>query len=243
MHADRHVKNHEFTLVELLVVIAILASLLLPALGRARETARATVCASNLRQAGVALHLYASDHDGKLPQSVGPRCWTIVLTPYFNCGAGSFGREWLRCPSAPPDDGYFTYGGSTGYQLSLRVPFVYGVAWPLHWAPNHLVCTRLDSLLPSGMMMADSLPDSKSSNLLNPWAHVQWIFHADSTGDGVLDMGAYERFLGGVNVRHGDTHNPENGRANALFPDGSVRAASYREVTENRGRNDLWRNM
>jgi prepilin-type N-terminal cleavage/methylation domain-containing protein/prepilin-type processing-associated H-X9-DG protein len=59
-----------FTLVELLVVIsiiALLAALLLPALGRAKESARATVCLSNLHQVGLALQMYVSDNNNKLP--------------------------------------------------------------------------------------------------------------------------------------------------------------------------------
>ncbi len=59
-----------FTLIELLVVIAIIAlliSILLPALQRARQQARMTVCVSNLRGQGQALHEYADDYDGRLP--------------------------------------------------------------------------------------------------------------------------------------------------------------------------------
>lgn len=59
-----------FTLLELLLVIAtitILAALLLPALTRAREKARQTVCAGQLKQLGLGFSMYADDNDGCLP--------------------------------------------------------------------------------------------------------------------------------------------------------------------------------
>lgn len=60
-----------FTLIELLVVVAVIAILigvLLPALGRARESGRATACGSNLRQLGVGLTAYFGDYSDTLPQ-------------------------------------------------------------------------------------------------------------------------------------------------------------------------------
>src|ERR1700749_4722203 len=84
-------KNRAFTLLELLVVIAIIAimaSLLLPALSRAKDQSHQTVCLSNLRQVNSAIRFYAEDNQDSLP--VLP-----IPNPYPN-GVGAYYKEMVK---------------------------------------------------------------------------------------------------------------------------------------------------
>ena len=67
-------KKKSFTLIELLVVIAIiaiLAAMLMPALQQARDTAKGSTCASNMKQLGVAEALYQADFIWMVPSRAG----------------------------------------------------------------------------------------------------------------------------------------------------------------------------
>lgn len=99
-------KKH-FTLIELLVVIAIisiLASLLLPALGRAREQARGVACLGNMRQMGLVFQLYADSHDDLLVYQMtydgATKGWSsIILRSEDPWSTGMAERELAVCPN------------------------------------------------------------------------------------------------------------------------------------------------
>lgn len=106
-----------FTLIELLVVIAIiaiLAAILFPVFARAREKARQSSCASNMRQIAMALLMYRSDHDETQPESSPDTdlsqldscdytyTWRACILPYVK------NRQIFICPTAPQNDGFVT---------------------------------------------------------------------------------------------------------------------------------------
>lgn len=80
-----------FTLVELLVVIAviaILAALLLPALGKARETAYRSQCMNSIRQVNSAVGLYCDDYNGQLPVLASPPPTKLLMNYYLTSYLG-----------------------------------------------------------------------------------------------------------------------------------------------------------
>lgn len=83
-----------FTLIELLVVIAIiaiLAAILFPVFAQAREKARQTTCASNLKEIALAIVMYAQDFDETFPMANYPLAganfiWSGMVEPYVKIG-------------------------------------------------------------------------------------------------------------------------------------------------------------
>jgi prepilin-type processing-associated H-X9-DG protein len=93
-----------------IAIIAILAAMLLPALARAKERAKATQCLSNLKQLGVAMTLYADENNQMIPRGDDPIWWEL-FAPLIG---GKTTNDWAKtkvlvCPSFPDKNQVICY--------------------------------------------------------------------------------------------------------------------------------------
>ena len=91
----------------MIAIIGILAAIIIPTVGKVRESARASQCLSNLRQVSMAFGLYANDNKGALPRSNVPVSWQIAIKNYLPINGNVVNNKVYLCPSAPqPPEGY-----------------------------------------------------------------------------------------------------------------------------------------
>lgn len=168
--AFRNPQLNAFTLIELLVVIAIislLVSILLPSLNKAQELAKQVVCATNLKQLGLAFHMYAEDYNGMLPP-VGPLEYPVKQI----CWAGLLAHDYLGFPERGKWNHKFSeYLHELHYYNEDNWPTVFSCRsnidhLTVSYAMNYRIdATHLDSLTWSNsqtILLVDSRP-------FNPW--------------------------------------------------------------------------
>lgn len=191
----------QFTIIELLVVIAIIAiltSLLMPALKRAKDSARSITCNNNLRQTSSGVMMYVSDNQEWFPQvacTEGTWAYKVSSGGYLNNNYGS-----LVCPSFPP---------YTAIQniLARTVYLCYGMVGKYNY--NDGMCiTKAQFSLSRGMLLTDS-------KMLTP---PSWVETDHGISGPVQYAIIWERLndtFAGIHLRHGK-------KANMLFMDGHV---------------------
>ncbi|BAM04635.1 type II secretion system protein [Phycisphaera mikurensis] len=242
--------HRAFTLIELLVVISVIALLigiLLPALGAARGAARGVLCLSQLRQILTASHLYAADHDGRLPPhtSLDPTlenpdvpgvgsnvywCWAEISgDPALALRSGSVGRYLQEataiagCPDFETPDGVRAFYTGLGRVYPIDVHYAYNgrmLGKPSAAGAANWIPYRIEGIGDPGSTVLFHDSGSPGSGGTEVWPEFEAYPAAPDTRAGMAGAGPEGRQT--VHARHGGDD------ANVAWVDGH---ASSQEVT------------
>jgi prepilin-type N-terminal cleavage/methylation domain-containing protein/prepilin-type processing-associated H-X9-DG protein len=239
-----------FTLIELLVVIAIiaiLASMLLPALSKAKAKGKQTSCLNNLRQIGVALTMYRDDF-GKYPGhylvSQNLIVWPPRLLPY----AGN-NRHLFHCPSADNEFAWTTNSPSRAMRFPNNITpntgFSYGYNdWGLQeFTDPHLGLGGDLGLNPAWAELPESRVAVPSQMIAigDSRADFNWDAAIDANDPGTFETPASEwpsrRHNLGSNMLFCDGHVEYDKQMNWVAPREDIRAMWN---NDNKPHEDLW---
>jgi prepilin-type N-terminal cleavage/methylation domain-containing protein/prepilin-type processing-associated H-X9-DG protein len=217
-----------FTLIELLTVIAIigiLASILIPTVGRVRESAKASKCGSQMRQVTMAMLLFAHDRRGYLPaaspQPVPPATarilWTKALAPYLplrGTSATAAENPIFVCPTA-------VFNGLTGLDLRNTYP-----------ASAALLGSSNAGLSVEVARHYESIPDKSRTVLLVEGKASAANGNTTLSNYGWAAVAADQSANSNADLRSFDFRHANQTRMNAAYADGSVRAFGFLQLRE-----------
>jgi|WetSurMetagenome_2_1015567.scaffolds.fasta_scaffold271461_1 prepilin-type N-terminal cleavage/methylation domain-containing protein len=219
LRAARESRTRGFTLIELLVVIAIiaiLASMLLPALAKAKEAAKRISCANSMRQLGIAARLYVDDNEDSYPvRSNGtPPRWPEALR------SGYVDVKILVCPSDGPDPGTI----KTSPSLGDRSPRSYMInGW------NDYFKETMGASFDLGAITGKSIKDSA---ITKPSDTILFGEKETSSEHYFMDFleGGGNDFTEVEQGRHGGNRKGAGGSSNFIFCDGSTRSLQHGQM-------------